>query len=95
MEIDLKNKLPLDILFLLRIKVNEFKNEGIQDIDTNDIKEYLYKTKWKNEESLVLCDMVDDIMSLHFSEIFDYLKIKVIKEAKSMNIDDFSELIAK
>lgn len=95
MEIDLKNSLPLDILFLIRLKANEFKVEGIHDIDSVDIKEYLYQMKWKNKDSLNMCEVIDDIMSLRFSEVFDYLKLKVIKEAASMQIDDFSELIAK
>lgn len=95
MEIDLTNNLPLDILFLIRIKANEFKSQGVQDINTKDIKEYLYTIKWKNEETLAMCDVIDDIMSLRFSEVFDYLKFKVIKEASSMNIDDFKDLIAK
>ena len=42
-----------------------------------------------------MCDVIDDIMSLRFSEVFDYLKMKVIKEASPMNIDDFSDFIAK
>ena len=37
MEINLKNNLPLDILFLIRIKANEFKTEGVHDIDASDI----------------------------------------------------------
>jgi hypothetical protein len=95
MEINLKNNLPLDILFLIRIKANEFKTEGVQDINAQDIKEYLYQIKWKNTETLSMCDVINDIMSLRFSEVFDYLKLKVIKEASSMKINDFSELIAK
>ncbi|MEG0275420.1 MAG: post-transcriptional regulator [Coprobacillus sp.] len=95
MEIDLKNNLPLDILFLMRVKAKEFKTEGIQTINSEDIKDYLYTIKWKDEDTLVMCDVINDIMSLHFSEVFDYLKLKVIKEASSMKIDDFSELIAK
>lgn len=95
MEINLKNNLPLDILFLMRIKANEFKSEGVQDINATDIKEYLYQIKWKNEEEKAMCDVIDDIMSLQFSEVFDYLKLKVIKEAASLNLDDFSDLIAK
>lgn len=95
MEIDLKNNLPVDILFLMRIKANEFKEEGVHDVNADDIKEYLYKMKWKNTESLVLCEVIDDIMSLRFSEIFDYLKLKVIKEASTMQINDFNELISK
>ncbi|WP_028042224.1 post-transcriptional regulator [Candidatus Stoquefichus massiliensis] len=95
MEINLKNNLPLDILFLMRIKANEFKTEGVHDINAQDIKEYLYQIKWKNTETLSMCDVINDIMSLRFSEVFDYLKLKVIKEATSLNLDDFSELIAK
>lgn len=95
MDIDIKNNLPLDILFLIRVKANEFKNEGVHTIDCQDIKEYLYAIKWKDEDFLDLCDMIDDIMSLQFSEIFDYLKLKVIKEASSMKIEDFSDFIAK
>lgn len=95
MEINLKNNLPLDILFLMRIKANEFKTEGVHDINAQDIKEYLYQIKWKNTETLSMCDVINDIMSLRFSEVFDYLKLKVIKEATSMKIEDFSELIAK
>ena len=95
MIVNVKKNLPMDVLFLLRIKANEFKREGIQKIDSYDIKEYLFMTKWKNEEDLALCDVVNDIMSLHFSEVFEYLKVKVIKEASSMEIDDFRELIAK
>lgn len=95
MEINIKNNLPLDILFLIRIKANEFKSEGIQDIDAQDIKEYLYQIKWKNQDTLAMCNVIDDIMSLRFSEVFDYLKLKVIKEASSLKLDDFNELIAK
>ncbi len=95
MEIDLSHKLPLDILFLIRVKANEFKSEGVHDINAKDIKDYLYTVKWKNEDSMAMCDVIDDIMSLRFSDIFDYLKFKVIKEASSMNIEDFKELIAK
>ena len=94
-DIDLKNNLPVDILFLIRLKASEFKNEGVHTIDTDDIKDYLYNIKWKGEDIHDLCVVVDDIMSLRFSEVFDYLKLKVIKEASSLKLDDFSELIAK
>ena len=95
MEINVKNNLPLDILFLIRIKANEFKNEGVHEINSRDIKDYLYSIKWRDVETKAMCDVIDDIMSLCFSEVFDYLKMKVIKEASSMNIEDFNDLIAK
>ena len=94
MEIDLKN-IPFDILFLIRVKANEFRNEGINEVDSRDIKDYLYNIKWKDEDYLDLCVAIDDIMSLQFSEIFDYLKVKVIKEASTMKLEDFSDLITK
>ncbi len=95
MKVDLKQKLPLDILFLMRIKANEFKSEGVLKIHSEDIKEYLYSTKWKNEENVVLCEAIDDIMSLRFSDVFEYLKVKVIKEASHMKIEDFQDFIIK
>ncbi len=95
MEINLKNNLSKDILFLMRIKANEFKSEGVNAISVEDIKEYLFYTKWNQSDTIILCDMIDDIMSLKFSDIFEYLKYKVIKEATYMNIEDFSEFIAK
>ena len=66
MEINIKNNLPLDILFLIRIKANEFKNEGVHDINSYDIKDYLYSIKWKDVETKAMCDVIDDIMSLRF-----------------------------
>ncbi len=95
MEIKLNEKLPLDILFLIRIKAHEFKKEGVHTIDVNDIKEYLFDVKWKNKDELSMCEMIDDIMSLNFSTVFDYLKVKVIKEASTLKLDDFKELISK
>lgn len=79
----------------MRIKAKEFKKDGANTIDAHDIQSYLYDVKWKNAEHRDLCDVVDDIMSLKFSEVFDYLKVQVIKEASSMQIDDFNELITK
>lgn len=95
MEIKIEDKLPLDILFLIRVKAHEFKKEGAHTVNVEDIKEYLYQVKWKNHKELSMCEMIDDIMSLHFSTVFDYLKVKVIKEATHLKLDDFNELISK
>ena len=93
--INVNEELPLDILFLIRVKANEFKKNDIHTIDSNDIKEYLYQVKWNNEETLSLCDVIDDIMTLQFSDVFEYLKVKVIKEASSLKLEDFQDFIAK
>ncbi|WP_281677350.1 post-transcriptional regulator [Eggerthia catenaformis] len=89
------NRLPKDINFLIHSKAFEFGNEGIQKIDAQDIKDYLYNVTWKNKSELEYCDIIDDIMSLSFSVVFDYLKTKVIIEAKNKNISDFNDLIFK
>ena len=44
---------------------------------------------------ITFCDMIDDIMSLQFSTIFEYLQAKVIKEAETKNLADFQSLIMK
>lgn len=95
MDIKIDEKLPLDILFLIRIKAHEFKQEGVHAVNVEDIKEYLFQVKWKNQKELPMCEMIDDIMSLQFSSIFDYLKIKVIKEATSLKLEDFNDFISK
>lgn len=95
MEIKLDEKLPLDILFLIRMKAFEFKKQGVHTVNVEDIKEYLYQVKWKNQKEIPMCEMINDIMSLQFSVIFDYLKVKVIKEASSLKIEDFNDLISK
>ena len=95
MEIKIEDKLPLDILFLMRVKAYEFKKECVHTIDVNDIKDYLYEVKWRNQKEIDMSEMIDDIMSLNFSTLFDYLKFKVIKEASTLKIEDFNELISK
>ena len=42
-----------------------------------------------------MCTLVDDIVGLEFSEVFDYLSVQVVKEASQLNIDAFQDLISK
>ena len=95
-ELDINlNNIPQDILFLFRLKANEFRRDGALSIESKDIRDYLYNIKWKDEEMMDTCDLIDDIMSVELSEVFDYLKVKVIKEASNMNLNDFQDLISK
>ena len=50
-----------------------------------------------NQQILKKADYVGSVSGnkVDKSEVFDYLKMKVIKEASTMNIDDFSDFIAK
>ncbi len=88
-------ELPQEIDFLIHTKAYEFGKEGDKKVDVKDIKDYLYNVPWKNKTELELCDMIDDIMSLNFSTLFDYLKTKVIIEANKKNLSDFNDLIFK
>lgn len=84
-----------DMRFLIKLKVREFKKQNIHNISEKQIEEYLLNIKWKNEDSLLMCDIIDNIMSLQVSDIFDYLSIKVVKEASHLSIQDFNEFISK
>ena len=42
-----------------------------------------------------MCDMVDDIMNIQVSEVFNYLSVQVVKEASCLSIQDFNDLILK
>lgn len=83
-----------DLSFLVRLKCHEFKKEA-DNINNEDIKRYLFDVKWKKRKSLPMCDIIDDVMSLQFSEIFDYLYVQVVKEASNLNINAFEDLISK
>lgn len=95
MKIRLKDPLPDEIIFIIHTKAHELKNEGIQRIDADDIKSYLYNVKWKDRVTVEYCDVINDIMSLNFSELFDFLRAKVIVDARKKEITDFNDLIFK
>lgn len=95
MKIRLKEPLPDEIIFIIHTKAHELKNEGIQRIDADDIKSYLYNVKWKDRVTVEYCDVINDIMSLNFSELFDFLRAKVIVDARKKEITDFNDLIFK
>ena len=95
MEIDLSKPLPDEVVFILRSKAYEFQRDGVEKILAQDIEDYLRNVTWRNKVSLSFCDMIDDIMSLQFSTIFEYLQAKVIKEAETKNLADFQSLIMK
>jgi hypothetical protein len=84
-----------DMRFLIKLKVRDFKKQNINNISEQEIKEYLFNIKWKNRDVVPMCDIVDDIMNLQVSDIFDYLSIKVVKEASHLSIHDFNEFISK
>jgi len=88
-------QLPEDIIFLIHTKAFELQTQGVQKVNPQDIKAYLYDHQWKNKDEMALCDVVDDIMSINFSALYDYLSAKVIQEAQHKNLADFERLISK
>jgi len=93
MDIAVNERLPRELNFIIHAKAYEFEREGVQRVSAEEIRSYLYDVLWKDKEEIQLCDAVDDIVSLRFSTLYDYLTTKVIKEAKYKNISDFSSLI--
>ena len=49
----------------------------------------------ETRDAVPMCEIIDDIMNLDFSEIFDYLSLQVVKEASRLSINDFSDFISK
>lgn len=84
-----------DLNFLIKLKAHDFRKQDIHNISEKQIKTYLFDVKWKKKKSLPMCDLVDDVMNLEFSEIFDYLSVQAVKEASHLNINAFQDLISK
>ena len=61
-----------DLDFLIKLKAHEFRKQKIDNISEKEIRNYLFNIKWKSQKSLPMCDIIDDVMNLQFSEIFDY-----------------------
>ena len=60
--------------------------------------DFLIKLKaheFRKQKSLPMCDIIDDVMNLQFSEIFDYLSIQAVKEASTLDLAAFQEFISK
>ena len=81
--------------FLIKLKARDFKQQNIHNITEQQIKDYLFERKWRKKDAIPMCEIIDDIMSLDFSEIFDYLSLQVVKEASRLSINDFTDLISK
>ena len=84
-----------DLDFLIKLKAHEFRKQKIDNISEKEIRNYLFNIKWKSQKSLPMCDIIDDVMNLQFSEIFDYLSIQAVKEASTLDLAAFQEFISK
>lgn len=84
-----------DLNFLIKLKAHDFRKQNIDNISEKQIRDYLFNIKWKSQKSLPMCDVIDDVMNLQFSEIFDYLSVQVVKEANTLDLKAFQEFISK
>lgn len=84
-----------DLNFLIKLKAHDFRKQNIDNISEKQIRDYLFNIKWKSQKSLPMCDVIDDVMNLQFSEIFDYLSVQAVKEANTLDLKAFQEFIAK
>lgn len=83
-----------DLNFLIKLKAHDFRKQNIDNISEKQIRDYLFNIKWKSQ-SLPMCDVIDDVMNLQFSEIFDYLSVQAVKEASTLDLKAFQEFISK
>lgn len=95
MNIDMDTTLPQEINMLLHFKAFEFKRSGIEHITAQDLRGYLHDFLWRDEDKLPLCQVVDDIMSLKFGDVYDYMQSVAITQAHYKQLSDFEELIRK
>lgn len=84
-----------DLNFLIKLKAHDFRKQNIDNISEKQIRDYLFNIKWKSQKSLPMCDVIDDVMNLQFSEIFDYLSVQAVKEANALDLKAFQEFISK
>ena len=84
-----------DLNFLIKLKAHDFRKQNIDNISEKQIRDYLFNIKWKSQKSLPMCDVIDDVMNLQFSGIFDYLSVQAVKEANTLDLKAFQEFISK
>ncbi|WP_249030516.1 post-transcriptional regulator [Tannockella kyphosi] len=84
-----------DFDHLIRLKARQLRKESHKGITEKQIKEYLFTVKWNDLDKMPMCAIVDDIMGLGFSDLFGFLSVQVIKEAKNLKLEDFKDFISK
>ena len=84
-----------DLNFLIKLKAHDFRKQNIDNISEKQIRDYVFNIKWKSQKSLPMCDVIDDVMNLQFSEIFDYLSVQAVIEASTLDLKAFQEFISK
>ena len=60
--------------------ITAVSKSGYSYIKEDHVWEFMLKSKWKNEENLALCEMVNDILHTDNKKIDTYLKSKITDE---------------
>ncbi len=70
----IKSKIDLykRVLPALNCKVRELKRAGVDNIEKEDIWNYLLKVKWANAVGLNLSDMVNDILKIDKDDLIKF-----------------------
>lgn len=63
------------INFLLHIKLQSLKREGLEPLTYKQLKRVIYQTKWLLQVPSSISQIADDIESLTISEVAKYLTV--------------------
>ena len=75
------------VLPALRSKVKELIREKTTYVKEEDIWNFLVESKWKNSSGLELSDIVDDILNVNNDKLKTYVKSKIRKMNREVNLD--------
>ena len=75
------------VLPALRSKVKELIREKTTYVKEEDIWNFLVESKWKNSSGLELSDIVDDILNVNNDKLKSYVKSKIRKMNREVNLD--------
>lgn len=65
------------VLLALNTRISELNGLGYNDIDGEDIWDYLIISKWRVATDLTLSDIVGDILNVDYSKVIEYKNNKL------------------
>ncbi len=92
-QLDDKLKEQLDLM--LTLKMRDFRAHDMKNITRQNVIDYLFQVKWKRRDRIMTCDIVNDVLEVSASQIFEHMRRQSIKQAASLDLNDFSDLISK
>lgn len=75
------------------MKLSMLRRNSNPNFTYEHLEDVLYKEIWKNKKPALLSEAVNDIMSINGEQIVMFLSKQAIVEAKSKNIEDFTDLL--